>query len=651
MRIRRLPAALVNQIAAGEVVERPASVVKELLENAFDAGAGRVEIEIAGGGRDLIRVSDDGGGIDPEDLPLAIESHATSKVAEAADLDAISTMGFRGEALASIAAVCRFSLETRTASHEEAWRLEVIDGVTSEPAPTAGPVGTRVEVRHLFQAIPARRRFLKSESAESSRVAEVVRLLALTRPSVGFRLVSNGRTLLDLPATDDPSRRILGVLGTELEGRLLPVNGEIGDAADGTLVTCWGLVGVPETARPTSRQQRFVLNGRAIVDRSLAHALKEGFRGLVDPGRHPIGVIHLEMDPSRVDVNVHPAKTEVRFRESRPLHGLIRRAVRAALVEADLARDIPLGDPVGDTNSAFPNPPFGGGRTTASDSNSGGAPAPVGTDRPDGPSASFPGERTGATRRGSFPASSPGVTPSVAAMRAAVESVKSPGGAIQASEETGKVVGGERDIHAIDVLPTLVGADAVLQIHESFLVTQDEQGLVIIDQHALHERVMFEMLSQRMADGPLESQRQLVPEVFDADPSQIAALETINPLLERLGIDAVPAGPRSVAVHAFPSLLLSRRVEASPFVSELLERAAAGDIDRDDDEAAIAEVLDMMSCKAAVKAGDRLRPKEIARLLEMRDQIDRGASCPHGRPTHLRIPIAELERRFGRSSS
>ncbi|MEE2973214.1 MAG: DNA mismatch repair endonuclease MutL [Planctomycetota bacterium] len=609
MPIRRLSPALVNQIAAGEVVERPASVVKELLENAFDAGAARIEIEIAGGGRDLIRVSDDGGGIDPADLPLAVESHATSKVSKAADLDAISTMGFRGEALASIAAVGRFSIESRTPDHEEAWRLEVVDGRASEPVPAAGPVGTRVEVRHLFQAIPARRRFLKSESAESTRVAEVVRLLALTRPAVGIRLVSNGRTLLDLPATEDPARRILGVLGPELEGRLLPVAGEIGEASDGTLVTCWGLVGTPETARPTARQQRFVLNGRAIVDRALAHALKEGFRGLVDPGRHPIGVIHLEMDPARVDVNVHPAKTEVRFREARPLHGLVRRAVRAALVEADLARELPLSDSGGSTS----------GGTGRSFEENGDRPAVVGGTR--SPSA----------------AADANSMPSVAAMRAAVAGVDPP------------KLDQAADPAVIEVLPRLVGADAVLQIHESFLVTQDEHGLVIIDQHALHERVMFETLARRISEGSLESQRQLVPEVFDAEPAQVEAIESIGPLLERLGIDASPAGPRSIAVHAFPSLLLARRVEAAPFVSELLERAAAGQLEREDDEAALAEVLDMMSCKAAVKAGDRLRPKEIAELLDMRDRIDRGASCPHGRPTHLRISIPELERRFGRS--
>jgi DNA mismatch repair protein MutL len=613
MPIRRLPPALINQIAAGEVVERPASVVKELLENAFDAGATRVDVEIEGGGRDLIRVSDDGSGIPAEELPLAIESHATSKVVEASDLDAIATMGFRGEALASIAAVSRFS--------HEAWRIEMTEGVVADPRPVAGPVGTRVEVRHLFQSIPARRRFLKSESAETARIAEIVRLLALTRPAVGFRLVSNGRTLVELPATDDPARRILEVLGRELDGRLLPVHGEIGDAGDGTLVTCWGLVGVPETARPTSKQQRFVLNGRAIADRSLSHALKEGFRGLVDPGRHPIGVIHLEMNPARVDVNVHPAKTEVRFRDARPLHGLVRRAVRAALVEADLAREIALPDA---EDVAFD-------RSSSGDVIRGPAIETASAWRPTNASTSMrPASSRAATARGG--------TADVAAWRAAVADTPLPD--LATTPEPA----------ATEVLPTLVGADAVLQIHQSFLVTQDEHGLVIIDQHALHERVMFEMLQRRMAAGPLESQRQLVPVVIDADPDAIAAIESIAPLLEKLGIDVGAAGPRSVAIHAFPSLLLARRVEAGPFVSELLERAAAGELDLDDDEAALADVLDMMSCKAAVKAGDRLRPQEIAELLAMRDRIDRGASCPHGRPTHLRIPIEELERRFGRSS-
>ncbi len=623
MPIRRLPPALINQIAAGEVVERPASVVKELLENAFDAGATRVDVEVEGGGRDLIRVADDGSGIPADELPLAIESHATSKVVDARDLDAIATMGFRGEALASIAAVSRFSIESRIRANEEAWRLEMIDGVAAEPRPVAGPVGTRVEVRHLFQAIPARRRFLKSESAETARIAEIVRLLALTRPAIGFRMTSNGRVMAEFPATDDPSRRILDVLGRELDGRVLQVHGEIGDAVDGTLVTCWGLIGTPETARPTSKQQRFILNGRAIADRSLSHALKEGFRGLVDPGRHPIGVIHLEMDPGRVDVNVHPAKTEVRFRDPRPLHGLVRRAVRAALVEADLARDVPLAE----SEEAGGSGTFGVRETPAWRSSADAGGDHAGRHRREG-------GRGGIDR----PLAARGGVADVAAWRAAVADTPLPD---LATTDDASV--------ATDVLPTLVGSDAVLQVHQSFLVTQDEHGLVIIDQHALHERVMFETLQRRISVGPLESQRQLVPVVLDAEPDAIAAIEMLSPLLERLGIDVGAAGPRSIAIHAFPSLLLARRVDAGPFVSELLERAAGGELDLDDDEAALADVLDMMSCKAAVKAGDRLRPQEIAELLAMRDRIDRGASCPHGRPTHLRIPISELERRFGRS--
>ena len=636
MPIRRLAPSVVNQIAAGEVVERPASVVKEVLENAFDAGARRVDIEITGGGRDFIRIADDGAGIPADELALAVEAHATSKIESVADLEKVSTMGFRGEALASIASVSRFALESRTQNSDEAWRIEVTDGVIGSPAPTAGPPGTRVEVRNLFHTVPARRRFLKSETAESARIAEVVRLLALARPTIGFRLVSNGRCLLDLPATDDPRRRIVGVLGEELDGRLIEVRGEIGSPADGTLTSVWGLVGLPETARPTAKNQRFILNGRAITDRSLSHALKEGFRGLVEPGRHPVGVCYLEMNPARVDVNVHPAKTEVRFREARPLHGLVRHAVQEALQEADLVRNLTLktkGDPSADESMASGRatiahrmPPLGSG------SGVGGA-SPSSPSSPFSTSSSswFREEREVARSR-----TASGVN--LDRIREAIGDVPMPNAAPR-----------QPITSAAEVLPTLVGSDAVLQVHQSFLVTQDAEGLVIIDQHALHERVMFEKLHDRCAAGPLESQRQLVPIVFDADPASIAALESLAPLLVRLGIDATAAGPRGVAIHGFPTLLLTRRVDPGPFLSELLERAAQGEIDRDDHEAALADVLDVMSCKAAVKAGDRLGEREIAELLAMRDRIDREGSCPHGRPTHLRIPIAELERRFGRS--
>jgi DNA mismatch repair protein MutL len=633
MPIRRLAPSVVNQIAAGEVVERPASVVKEVLENAFDAGARRVDIEITGGGRDFIRIADDGAGIPADELALAVEAHATSKIESVADLEKVSTMGFRGEALASIASVSRFALESRTQNSDEAWRIEVTDGVIGSPAPTAGPPGTRVEVRNLFHTVPARRRFLKSETAESARIAEVVRLLALARPTIGFRLVSNGRCLLDLPATDDPRRRIVGVLGEELDGRLIEVRGEIGSPADGTLTSVWGLVGLPETARPTAKNQRFILNGRAITDRSLSHALKEGFRGLVEPGRHPVGVCYLEMNPARVDVNVHPAKTEVRFREARPLHGLVRHAVQEALQEADLVRNLTLktkGDPSADESMAsgratiahrMPPPGSGSGVGGASPS------SPFSTSS----SSWFREEREVARSR-----TASGVN--LDRIREAIGDVPMPNAAPR-----------QPITSAAEVLPTLVGSDAVLQVHQSFLVTQDAEGLVIIDQHALHERVMFEKLHDRCAAGPLESQRQLVPIVFDADPASIAALESLAPLLVRLGIDATAAGPRGVAIHGFPTLLITRRVDPGPFLSELLERAAQGEIDRDDHEAALADVLDVMSCKAAVKAGDRLGEREIAELLAMRDRIDREGSCPHGRPTHLRIPIAELERRFGRS--
>ena len=320
---------------------------------------------------------------------------------------------------------------------------------------------------------------------------------------------------------------------------------------------------------------------------------------MLEPSRHPIAVIHLDLDPSRIDVNVHPSKTEVRFREPRPLHGLVRRAVRDALESADLVRDIALGstDASGVAPSVAPRP----GRSN------------VGAVGPTAPARGGAGSRGG--------------RPDPAAWRAAMDDAPWP-------EEAPTT-------EVPPPLPMVVGQDAVLQIHESFLVTQDAEGIVIIDQHALHERVMFETLEKRIAAGPLESQRQLVPVVFDAEPDSIAALESLAALLARIGIEATASGPRGIAIHAFPSLLLDRKVDPAPFLSELLERHAAGELDAPDTEAALSDVLDMMSCKAAVKAGDRLRPKEIAALLEMRASIDRGASCPHGRPTHLRIPLEE----------
>ena len=570
MPIRELTPLIINQIAAGEVVERPASVVKELIENAFDAGATRIEIDLEGGGRDRIRVIDNGSGISAEELHLAVAPHATSKIVDLDDLEAVLTMGFRGEALASIASVSRLALTSRVKDDDEGWLLEVEGASIAPPRPTAAAVGTTIDVKTLFFNTPARRRFLKSERAETARVSETVRTLALSRPGVAMTLRSEGRVLVDLASEDDPARRVAAVLG---ETNLLSVHGEVGLVSEPmTYASIWGLIGKPEVARPTSRGQRIVLNGRSIVDRSLSHAIKEAFRGLIEPGKHPVAALFLDVDPRTVDVNVHPAKTEIRFRESRALFSLIKRSIEQALHETDVTPDL----------------------------------APTRVDAP-----VFAGTRREPARKSWSP--------------------------------------GFDFAEAEAVLPQIRRADEVLQVHGTFLVTQDETGLIVIDQHALHERVMFEKLKNRVEAGTLESQHLATPSFVEVDPLAVAAIESLAPLLERLGIDARPAGPRSVAVHAFPSLLFARKVDPVEFIEDLLERAAAGTIGPADSEAALSEVLDMMSCKAAIKAGDRLSQQEIGELLEQRDAIDRGSSCPHGRPTHLRIPIDELERRFGRS--
>jgi DNA mismatch repair protein MutL len=615
MTIRQLSSLLVSQIAAGEVVQRPSSVVKELVENAFDSGATRIEIDIEGGGRDLVRILDDGEGISRADLPLAVAPHATSKIFELGDLDAIQTMGFRGEALASIASVSRLAITSRTSGNEEGWRIEASGEDVSEATPAASPPGTAIDVRTLFFNTPARRRFLKSDRAETTRVSEQVRSLALSRPGVALKLRSEGRTLLDFPRVDSPAARVAAVLGEESEATLLEVHGEAGDVSEpSTYISVWGLVGRPETARPTQRQQRFVINGRTFIDRSLSHALKEAFRGLIEPGKFPVAALFLEVDPRTVDVNVHPAKTEVRFRESRPLFALIKRSIEQAFVGEDLMPSIVFPQTIRDAK-AETTPGFQ-------------APATFpGTASPSSHGAS-PGMNFSPTFRG-WP--TPGASASLGTDGA--ESAMEP------------------NSFGATPLPQIRESQDVLQVHSSFLVTQDQEGLVVIDQHALHERVMFEKLKARIESGSLQSQQLTTPAMASMDPEVVAAIESLAPLLEQLGMDVRPAGLRSVAIHAFPTLLFERKVDPVTFVEEILERAAGGEINHEDREAALSEVLDMMSCKAAIKAGDRLSAREITELLEMRDRIDRGSNCPHGRPTHLRIPIEEIERRFGRSPS
>ncbi len=577
-RIRPLPDLVANQIAAGEVVERPASVVKELVENALDAGAARLAVDLEQGGIELIRVTDDGSGIDPDDLSLALAPHATSKIDRAEDLDGVVTLGFRGEALASIASVSRLCIRTRRPADPGAWALASEGDRRGEPAPAAGPVGTSVEVRNLFFNTPARRKFLRTPATEQGHALDVIRQLAMVHARVGFVVRADAREVLALPADQSPRERVLDILGRDLEKELLEVS------RDGA-VAVWGLAGRPSLARGTNKGQFVFVNGRAVREKTIQHAIREAYRGLIDPSRYPTCVVLVEMDPRAVDVNVHPAKAEVRFRDSSMVHSVVLGALRDALRAADLTPSLAqatraVHGPVDaqDLAAALRSPP--------------------------GDGSSHP--------------SSPGVSP-----------------------------GTIRDALADPPIPVPIPARRVLQVHKSFLVAEDEQGITIIDQHALHERVMFEQLLERVARGTLETQRLLAPAIVPASTERLDALAGLAPLLSRLGMEVEPFGPDTLAIHAFPSFLFDRGVEPEDFLSGLLDKALSGAIPPDGEEA-LREVLDMMACKAAVKAGDRLSDDELSELVRLRGEVERSSSCPHGRPTSIHLTIRELEKLFQR---
>ncbi|MCB9837887.1 MAG: DNA mismatch repair endonuclease MutL [Phycisphaeraceae bacterium] len=601
--IRTLAPLLVNQIAAGEVVERPASVVKELVDNAIDARATRIRVDLEDGGIELVRVTDDGVGVGQGQLLKALEPHATSKIREAADLDSIATMGFRGEALASIASVSRMTLRSRTRDEQHAASLSCEGDVFSDVRPEAGPVGTAVTVRNLFFNTPARRKFLRTPRTEQMRCAEIVRDLAIAHPAIGFVLTIDGETRLDLPPGQGVRDRAIAVLGREFADQLLELTADEFDDARG--MTLWGLAGLPEIARPTIKGQHVFINGRPVRDRTIQHALQEAYRGLIEPSRKPTAVLMLEMDPSAVDVNVHPAKAEVRFRDASMIRTVILRAVRAALSRADLTPR--WGGPHGDAPRGANHNMYGAGAGS-------------------GVSAWQLAE----TLRSINPQHL-GSSYDIDALRAAI----APSSVDTSQDEPAMT------------LPTPVRRDPVLQVHNSFLITQDEQGVVIIDQHALHERVMFEKLLARISRGKLPSQRLLTPVVIDASAARIEALERSRELLDRLGFEADAMGPETIGLHAYPGFLDERRVEPREFLEDFLDHAEKNELGGDNEDA-LRDILDMMSCKAAVKAGDNLTPQELEELLLMREQVERSSNCPHGRPTTIRLTIRELERRFGR---
>jgi DNA mismatch repair protein MutL len=624
-RIHLLPDALINKIAAGEVVERPASVVKELLENAIDAHAHRIAVTIEDGGRTLIRVSDDGLGIPPDDAPLAFAQHATSKIHDPDDLFAITTMGFRGEALASIASVSHATLITRTHDADHATRIDVRDSTLSPPVPAAAPPGTTLEIRDLFYSVPARRKFLRTDSTEFSHIHEMLLRSALPNPHIAFTLTHNSRIVLDLPATADHHLRVAEALtgspgGAELHPHLIPLHfSERG-------ITITGFAGQPALARPNAKFQYLFLNNRFIRDRALLHALKEAYRGLVEPAAQPAAILFLHLDPASFDVNVHPQKTEVRFRDSGAVYRALLASLREKLLASDLTPTLRTANRF-DAPTPAPSPPTqhpSDTRQIIADFFKQAAPIQ-------------PRLHYGVEARQPNPIDDPSRITFTENRESRNQNQQEPITAAPTQDEP----------HT-PAPPIGNGQSAIgnfLQLHNAYLVAQTPEGILIIDQHALHERILYEELFARVTRGPLEGQRLLIPEIFPVTPKQSAALETVRPLLATLGIEITDFDAHSVAVHSFPSLL--SKVSPREFLRDLLDQLGSVGSKLTPEEL-LHEVLDMASCKAAVKAGYPLSHDEIAALLARKEQVDRSSNCPHGRPTTLRLSLSDLERQFKR---
>lgn len=630
--IRQLSPSVINKIAAGEVIERPASVVKELVENSVDAGATRIDVTVEQGGGQLIRITDNGCGIRPEQLLLAVASHATSKIADADDLFRVTTFGFRGEALASIAEISLMRIVSRAAESETGAELEVHGGAAEPIAPCGCPVGTTIEVRNLFFNTPVRRKFLRSTQTELGHVTEALLRVALPQPRVHFTLRHNDRIVHDLPPVESWRERILNCFGPEVGESLIWV--ESRDDSDTVLLS--GYVGDPSCSRANNRLQYLFLNGRYIRDRALQHALGEAYRGLMLQGRFPVAFLRLELPPDSVDVNVHPTKLEVRFQDGSRVYSQTLSTLRNKFLTTDLtARVKPL-----TTNSA--------------DDDATSRPAERQTLAADSPVAWARGPAQGSVfpPRRSEPATPPRPADSAAYRLSAPP---------EAPRQPSLPWSSERPVAPAQPLPLAASAPPPaappgpataiharhrgLQIHNRYLVSESDEGLVVIDQHALHERVLYEQLRDKILSGEMERQRLLVPEPVTLAPAEAGVVLDQRETLAELGIEIEPFGGDTVLVVAYPALLAN--LNPGEVLRQAVELLMSG-VGAADRRGLIDELLHMMACKAAVKAGDRLSPDEVAALLEHRELCQDAHHCPHGRPTALIFTREELDKRFKR---
>jgi DNA mismatch repair protein MutL len=695
--IRQLPKAVINQIAAGEVVERPASVVKELLENAIDAQATRIDLSVERGGKDLVRVADNGLGMAPDDLVLAFQPHATSKLAEADDLFRIRTLGFRGEALAAISQVAKLRCQTRQAGAAMGSELLIEGGVFSPVENCGCSPGAVMEVRNLFYNVPVRRAFLKSDMTESGHVADLFARIALAHPELHFTYRSGTKVVYDLPPVSGARERIAIFFGRELAESLLWVEGRLDD------MQLWGYVAHPSQSRSTAKGQFLFIAGRYVRDRSLSHALNEAYRGLLMVGRMPVAFLHLEIPPEEVDVNVHPTKIEVRFRDSQRVYSHLLSTLRQTFLKSDLhSRLQSTQEPAtsesakaGVVAGAMAQPENGSGaetrfqqgdslgrfelagdptdrQTVASWFEPRGAgpliPESVGQPVPPawaqslplglpvGPGESFNEFSTGGPSEiASSPLERPAVGPqSIARTRSADARPPALGEEYSdAPAESSRlpIEGREQMAHdgAAAPRPPLPGPVLpflkAIQVHDSYLIAETGDGMMVIDQHALHERILYEELRTRVAQGRVESQRLLVPEPVDMTAAEATALVEQSELLGQLGLEVEPFGGDTVLVRSIPAML--PHVVPERLVRDLAEHFRTQPLPPTRD-GMLAELLHMVACKAAVKAGQPLSTPEIASLLERRHLVADSHHCPHGRPTALVFTKADLEKQFGR---
>ncbi|MBW7900736.1 MAG: DNA mismatch repair endonuclease MutL [Rhodocyclaceae bacterium] len=607
--IRQLPDLLISQIAAGEVVERPASVLKELLENALDAGATAIQVALEEGGVKLIRVTDDGSGIPEDELALALTRHATSKIASLDELERVATMGFRGEALASIAAVARVTLTSRARGAAHAWRLAGEAGASPEPA--ALIAGSVVEMRDLYYNTPARRKFLKAEGTEFAHCAEGVKRVALARPEVAFTLTHNGRVALQLPRAD-ARRRAAAILGDDFLADSREVRAEAGP------LSLFGHAALPAHARARGDAQYCYVNGRFVRDKVLSHALREAYQDMLHGSRYPAYCLFLELDPAAVDVNVHPAKTEVRFRDSRAIHQFVYHAVNKAL-------SAPLGGltagaegTAGAASAAGPAPAAGTGATAA------GTPAATWSTYPP-------------PRQTSLLAAEPAVR-AYADFVAAARPAPASGAGADAPRFTPTATAGEAA--PADVPPL---GYALAQLHGVYVLAQNAAGLVLVDMHAAHERILYEKLKAAVDARAVAAQTLLIPAVFAATDFEVATVEEQPEALAALGFEIAVVGPAQLAVRALPALLQAGdpAALAKALLAELREHGATQLM-----TARRNELLATMACHGAVRARRQLTVPEMNALLRQMEATERADQCNHGRPTWAQLSMDELDRLF-----